>query len=197
MTKKRSAKTPPKAAALNQIGSLILTLSQTYPRQAARYRKAAADARRWSEYPVGHTCYPLASKWHERAMREAATWRDQCNQRQDELATLARLVAVHFPEFDGKLRAVRFHAIAWHDKPADEWGPLLDELGLVEAAAVRAAEQLTPTAKPKRGRRAMTREELEAKLEEADLLGAAVYRKKHGIDESTISKWRARLAKMK
>ena len=194
MSKNRPSKAARKIAALNQIGSMILTLTQTYPKQAARYRKAADEVTQWGAYPVGHSCYRLACKWHERALSEAATWRDQCDKRQDELSKLARLVAFALPSLAGTLLAVRLHAIPWHEKPADEWGPLLEELGRIEAAAIHEAGVIDDSKpKGKRGRRPLSTEDLRERVKYASDYGTQAACDKFSCSSSAVSQWRRRL----
>lgn len=147
MTKKAQAK---QADALNQIGSLILTLTRTYPRQAARYQAARADEQRWGAIPMGHSLFPLSDERRHKAAQLADRYREICQRTQEQIPILAQLVASYFPEDYRDLKTVRFYADIWHEKPIDEWEPLLSELASIEAAALRAAPSLQSTEPSKR-----------------------------------------------
>ena len=194
------SKKPKNEKRLAEIAAMAGALSNSYPQLAKQYQKGRERRDRlWQLARLRPADTQIQQEFtQEQGYHDGRV--DACDEYQRNLRRLGELAAVHLPELDGTLQHVRFYAKAWHDKPLDEWEPLLKELGRVEAAALRVVAELktesTPVNKPKRGRRAMTREELEAKLEEADLLGTAAYCEKYGCVESTISKWRSKLREM-
>lgn len=196
MSKKPRAK---RADALNQMGSLIFMLTRVYPDQAAAYRKHVADHRKWDALVSSSPTPRIAAnaeRWRDQSERFADKYRGLCVEMVEKLSDLARLVAHHFPEFDGKLRDVQIHAEHWHNKPPEQWDNLLEELGRIQAAVLRAAPSLHATKPSKRrGRREIPLDEIRDKLDEVERIGISSYCQREGIDPSTISRWRTRLKK--
>lgn len=122
---------------LGLIASRAAVLVRGYPNSAAelqRERRLLRDVR--EDVRTGHLPEAdLATARHGYRSHQAV-----CEQWRERVHDLAALVALHLPDLYRTVRhVVRFNNARWHDIDGFDWDPIVDELQMIESAALAEA----------------------------------------------------------